>query len=54
MGEGGGVKLKKGHVTQVWESNGLCTKAFTYMACGRKDVKGLRKIKGKETTSFKE
>jgi len=24
------------------------------MACGRKDVKGLRKIKGKETTSFKE
>jgi hypothetical protein len=24
------------------------------MACGRKDVKGLRKIKGKKTTSFKE
>ncbi len=37
----------------MW-SNGLCTKAFTYMACGRKDVKGSRKRKGKETTSFKE
>jgi len=24
------------------------------MACGRKDVKGSRKRKGKETTSFKE
>jgi len=29
-------------------------KLFTYMACGRKYVKGPRKIKGKETTSFKE
>jgi len=24
------------------------------MTCGRRDVKGLRKRKGKETTSFKE
>jgi hypothetical protein len=37
----------------MW-SNGLCTKAFAYMACGRRDVKGPRKRKGKETTSFKE
>jgi hypothetical protein len=28
----------------MWESNGLCSKAFRYMACGRRDVKGPRKI----------
>ncbi len=38
----------------MWESNGLCTKAFTYMACGRRYVKGPRERKGKETSSFKE
>lgn len=31
----------------VW-SNGLCIKVFTYMACGRRDVKGPRKRKGKK------
>ncbi len=35
----------------MW-SNGLCTKAFTYMACGRRDVKDQRKKKGKKNQLF--
>jgi hypothetical protein len=38
----------------MWEFNGLCIKVYTYMACGIRDVKGPRKRKRKETTSFKE